>query len=134
MESAKALREEKQKEKELSSQAEQQTSQIMVNDQRLRRLQVQLKELKQSSAAASAEKLLRKLEEECSVNNYIAKQKLPQEIKNRQVDVKILESVMREPNITHADLEELNNQVRLLVYFERFGLLYFQQMLILFLI
>ncbi|KAK6632280.1 hypothetical protein RUM44_007321 [Polyplax serrata] len=112
LESAKALREEKQKEKELSSQAEQQTSQIMVNDQRLRRLQVQLKELKQSSAAASAEKLLRKLEEECSVNNYIAKQKLPQEIKNRQVDVKILESVMREPNITHADLEELNNQIQ----------------------
>lgn len=107
------LREEKSREKELSLQAEQQRSQLMMNDQRLRRLQIQLKELKQSFVGATPERLLRKLEEECSVNNYIAKQKLPQEIKNRQVEVKILESVMREPNITHADLNDLNNQVKL---------------------
>lgn len=117
LESAKAFREEREKEKELLSQAEQQKSELLINDQRLKRIQLQLKELKQSSIGASPEQILRKAEEECSVNNYMAKQKLPQEIKNKEVEVKILENVIREPNITHSDIEDLNNQVKYLLLF-----------------
>lgn len=111
LEAAKNLRLEKEREKELTSQEEQQRSQLLLNDQRLRRLQLQLKELRQSAIGASPEGLLRRLEEECSVNNYIAKQKLPQEIQARQMEVKILENVVNESSVSRSDIEDLNNQV-----------------------
>lgn len=92
-----------------------QKSHLLLEDQRLRRLQLRLNELRRSAAGASARALLRRLEEELAVNSYISKQKLPQEIRVRQTEVDILETVQNEPDLTRSTVEELNDKVRFAV-------------------
>lgn len=111
LQSVKKLRQEKEREKELSAQKDEHSSRLLMNDQRLRRLQSQLKELRQAAVGSTPQTVLHRLQEECSVNTYIAKEKLPQEIAAREAEVRILESVITEPSITRADIDELNNMV-----------------------
>ncbi len=55
--------------------------------------------------------LLQRLEEETSVNSYIAKQKLPREIETREQEVAIMSTVISEPAMGRSDLDALNSKV-----------------------
>lgn len=112
METTKLLRKEKEREKELLGLEEHQKSELVTNDQRLRRLQLYLSELRQSAMGASSQALLRRLEEECSVNTYICKQKLPQEIQIRRTEVEILENVYGDPNMNRSEIDNINDKVK----------------------
>lgn len=57
--------------------------------------------------------LLQRLEEETSVNSYIAKQKLPREIEAREQEVAIMSAVLAEPAMGRSDLDALNAKVNL---------------------
>lgn len=56
--------------------------------------------------------LLQRLEEETSVNTYIARQKLPREIEAREQEVAIMSAVLAEPAMGRSDLDDLNSKVR----------------------
>lgn len=111
LEAAKTLRLEREKTKELASHEEQQQEQVAANEQKLRRLSTQLHDLRQNAGQASPEDLLRRLEEECSVNAYLAQQKIPMEIRAREEDVNMYEMVLNQHSLSRAHLDDLNFKV-----------------------
>lgn len=131
------LRVQREREKELINQRQDEESDLSHRDQRLQRLQQQLKDLRQASVGASPQGkcavkipctksvsgniekfffiflgLLQRLEEETSVNTYIARQKLPREIEAREQEVAIMSAVLAEPAMGRSDLDDLNSKVR----------------------
>lgn len=79
--------------------SEQRTA-IQHADQRIQRMEAQLKDLRQSSAGATPEGLLQKIEEETKVNTYIVTQKLPKEIEAKKKAVESLSRLGRQPQIS----------------------------------
>ena len=68
--------------------------QVIVHaNQRLQRLQAQMKEARAASAGASAESLVRRLEEENRANNFLVTEKLPKEIEAKKKFVETLDKV-----------------------------------------
>lgn len=106
------LRVQRELEKELISQRQDEETSLSHRDQRLQRLQQQLKDLRHASVGASPQGLLQRLEEETSVNSYLAKQKLPREIEAREQDVAIMSAVLAEPVMGHSELEALNTKLQ----------------------
>ena len=76
LEVAKKLRMEKEREKEILSQKQDQRTSISHATQRIMRLEQQLNDLRQAGIGATPEGLLQKLEEEAKVNAYIVNEKL----------------------------------------------------------
>ena len=71
MEAVKQLRAEKEKQKELLNQRTEQRVVIQQADQRVNRLEQQLKDLRAAAVGTTPEALLQKIEEETKVNTYI---------------------------------------------------------------
>ena len=71
MEAVKQLRGEKEKQKELLAQRTEQRVVIQQADQRINRLEQQLKDIRAAAVGTTPEALLQKIEEETKVNTYI---------------------------------------------------------------
>lgn len=91
----------------------QQQNLAAANEQKLRRLSVQLRDLRQHADRSSPEDMIRRLEEECSVNAYLSQQKLPSEIRAREDEIQMFEMVLNEPSLTRAHLDDLNFKVNI---------------------
>ncbi|XP_021936046.1 intraflagellar transport protein 81 homolog [Zootermopsis nevadensis] len=111
LEAAHALRLEREREKSLGNQKQEQQASLTHTEQQVQRLQQQLKEMQQAASGATAEGLLQRLEEETNVNTYIVKQKLPKEIGIRNNDLEILRLVLSEPVMSRGDLDALNSKI-----------------------
>ncbi|WAR28260.1 IFT81-like protein, partial [Mya arenaria] len=108
---AKNLRLERDKEKKLAEQRQEQLTLIQHSEQRVKRLQQQLHEQRQAAVGATPEGLLQRLEEETRANSYIVKERLPKDIESRKKTVTDLQRVVAEPAMGQADLEELHNKI-----------------------
>jgi len=109
-----SLRRETEKEEKISKQKQEQKTVIVHANQKLQRLQAQMKEARAASAGASAESLVRKLEEENRANNFLVKDKLPKEIEAKKQFVQTLDKVVSEPAMGQSDLDSLNDKCRVL--------------------
>ncbi|EAA03674.3 AGAP002293-PA [Anopheles gambiae str. PEST] len=111
LEAANALRIEKERQKELLQQIDEQRQDLsrasLVHD----RLQKELHNAKQSVQGATPRNLMDGLVEETQVLEFMVQQKLPQELQQRQSEVQTLQEVIDEPNITRADLQELQQRI-----------------------
>ncbi|XP_053682142.1 intraflagellar transport protein 81 homolog [Sabethes cyaneus] len=111
LEAANSLRIEKERQKELLSQIEEQKQALnranMIHD----RLQKDLHNAKLSVQGATPQNLMESLIEETQVLEFMVQQKLPQELLQRRSEVQTLQEVIDEPQITRSDLLELQNKV-----------------------
>uniref|UniRef100_A0A8W7Q3E4 IFT81 calponin homology domain-containing protein n=1 Tax=Anopheles coluzzii TaxID=1518534 RepID=A0A8W7Q3E4_ANOCL len=111
LEAANALRIEKERQKELLQQIDEQRQDLsrasLVHD----RLQKELHNAKLSVQGATPRNLMDGLVEETQVLEFMVQQKLPQELQQRQSEVQTLQEVIDEPNITRADLQELQQRI-----------------------
>ncbi|XP_076030655.1 intraflagellar transport protein 81 homolog [Oratosquilla oratoria] len=112
--SAKALRMEREKQKELMSQQGDLKGAITVTEQRISRLQGQLRDIRKAGVGASPEVLLQRLEEDVNVNSYIVKDKLPKELASKRQYVATLQRVVNEPALGPPEMENLNQKIRAL--------------------
>ncbi|XP_018587006.1 intraflagellar transport protein 81 homolog [Scleropages formosus] len=106
------LRLEKERQESLAQQKQELKNQLFQADQRLQRLQLQLKELRQASADADPESLMKRLEEEIKINTYMVNEKLPKELESRRRAVQFLQKLVAEPAMGQDDLRELEEQIR----------------------
>jgi len=112
LEVAKKLRMEKEREKEIMGQKQDQRTSISHATQRTMRLEQQLNDLRQAGIGATPEGLLQKLEEEAKVNAYIVNEKLPRELEGKRQAVASLQRVLNQPAMGQGDLQELKNRIR----------------------
>jgi intraflagellar transport protein 81 len=111
LESAKTLRIEKDKQKDLVTQLEEQKQALhrasVVND----RLQKDFHNIKTSTQGTTPKQMLDGIVEEVQVLEFMVKQKLPQELQLRQSEVQILEDVINEPNVSRDYLQDLQYKI-----------------------
>ncbi|KAJ0067822.1 hypothetical protein NL108_011044, partial [Boleophthalmus pectinirostris] len=112
LEQARQLRVEKEREEELAHQKQEQKNQLFQAEQRLQRSQQQLKDLRQASADASPESLMKRLEEEIKINSYMVLEKLPKELDSMRRTVQFLQKVASEPAMGQADVQELEDKIK----------------------
>lgn len=104
-------RKEREQTKELSDQCATQTQALTMAEQRIQRLQRQLKEIRQGSSGATPEGLLQRLEEDTNVTKFVVKDKLPKEIEIEKKKVEVYEKILHEPVDTN-DLEDKQAEVK----------------------
>ncbi|XP_065080099.1 intraflagellar transport protein 81 homolog [Ochlerotatus camptorhynchus] len=111
LEAANSLRIEKERQKELLSQIEEQKQGLnrasMIHD----RLQKDLHNAKMSVQGATPQNLMDSLIEETQVLEFMVQQKLPQELLQRRSEVQTLQEVIDEPNIARSDLVEMQSKI-----------------------
>lgn len=111
MDAAKNMRIEKDKQKELMSQLDEQKQALhratVVGD----RLQKEYNNINNTIQGTSPKLMLEQIMEEAQVLEFMVKQKLPQELILRQTEVQILDEVINEPNIGREYLQELQGKV-----------------------
>ncbi|XP_002742265.1 intraflagellar transport protein 81 homolog [Saccoglossus kowalevskii] len=112
LEIARNFRKETERETTVAQQKLDQKNQLLHAEQRYQRTVHQLKDLKQTTAGASAEGLVKKLEEENKVNTYLCQEKLPREIEAKRKTVQDLQRVVSEPAMGQSDLDELDRKIR----------------------
>jgi len=113
MEAVKQLRAEKEKQKELLNQRSEQRIAIQQADQRIIRMEQQLKDLRAAAMGATPEALLQKIEEETKVNTYIVMQKLPKEIDAKRKMVENLQKVIDQPALGQDDILDLKDKIKI---------------------
>ncbi|KAB7496012.1 Intraflagellar transport protein 81-like protein [Armadillidium nasatum] len=119
LESARNLRKEKEKQKEMSQQESDLRSQIQLADQRIGRIEVQLKDIRKASLGTTPEGLIQRLEEEVNVNNYIANEKLPKELTGKKKLVETLKRVADEPAMGQQEIDMINKKVGKLSFYRQ---------------
>ena len=102
LEVAKKLRMEKERNKEILSQAADQRTNISHGNQRIQRLEQQLADMRAAGIGTTPELITQKLEEEAKVNAYIVTEKLPRELAGKKAAVESLEVVLNQPAMTQA--------------------------------
>ena len=112
LEVAKKLRQEKERNREIKSQKQDQRNNINHSQQRIMRLEQQLADMRQAGIGTTPEVLLQKLEEEVKVNAYIVNEKLPRELEQKKQAVASLEKVLNQPALTQNDLQELKRRIK----------------------
>ncbi|XP_072443595.1 intraflagellar transport protein 81 homolog isoform X2 [Chiloscyllium punctatum] len=112
LEMARQLRVEKEREESLMQQKQEQKNQLFHAEQRLQRAQQQLKDLRQASADAKPESLMKRLDEEIKFNTYMVSDKLPKELDSKKKTVHYLQKVVAEPAMGHSDLSELESKIQ----------------------
>ncbi|XP_050724013.1 intraflagellar transport protein 81 homolog [Eriocheir sinensis] len=112
--SARGLRQEREKSKEMVQQKANLQSATQLAEQRISRLQAQLKDLRKAGMGTTPEGLLQRLEEDMNVNSYIVKEKLPKEILARRRLVETLQRVAAQPAMGQNELEAVNKQIQAL--------------------
>jgi intraflagellar transport protein 81 len=105
------LRLEKEREAKMVEMKRDLKNQLLHADQRLYRTNQQLRDLKASLSGASAEGLLRQMEEENKVNSYMCHDKLPKEISLCRKKCVDMEQVLSMPALSESDLDDLQDQI-----------------------
>uniref|UniRef100_A0A3B5LLU0 IFT81 calponin homology domain-containing protein n=1 Tax=Xiphophorus couchianus TaxID=32473 RepID=A0A3B5LLU0_9TELE len=111
LEQARQLRVEKEREESLTHQKQEQKNQLFQAEQRLLRLQQQLKDLRQAAADAHPE-LMKRLEEEIKINSYMVTEKLPKELEGLRRTVQYMQKVSSEPAMGQADLQDMEGKIK----------------------
>ncbi|XP_072289549.1 intraflagellar transport protein 81 homolog isoform X1 [Eucyclogobius newberryi] len=112
LEQARQLRVEKEREEALAHQKQEQKNQLFQAEQRLQRSQQQLKDLRQASADASPESLMKRLEEEIKINSYMVFEKLPKELDSMRRTMQYVQKVISEPAMGQADIQEMEDKIK----------------------
>ncbi|CAH0382204.1 unnamed protein product [Bemisia tabaci] len=112
------LRIEKEKRKEFMNQISNETVLLQQCQKKQMSMMHQLEDLKQASQGMTVEGILQKLNEEKEVTTYVTNQKLPREIEQVEKELKILESVCNDDNLSRdsvvqisAKIEEVNQEI-----------------------
>lgn len=107
MESAKTLRVEKEKQKDLTTQIEEQKESLQRANIINERLQKEFHNIRMFTQGTTPKQMLDGIIEESQVLEFMVKQKLPQELKLRQTEVQVLEDVINEASIDRDYLQDL---------------------------
>uniref|UniRef100_A0A8C5LJC6 Intraflagellar transport protein 81 homolog n=1 Tax=Leptobrachium leishanense TaxID=445787 RepID=A0A8C5LJC6_9ANUR len=111
LEIARQLRLEKEREEYLGGQRQTLRNQLDSAELKLQRAQHQLKNMRQASAEAKPEGLMKRLEEEIKFNSYLVSEKLPKELESKRHTLSLLQKVVNEPEMSHSDLTELESKI-----------------------
>lgn len=109
---AKQLRQEREREANLADQLHNQKSTISHAEQKINRLQMQIRDMKASSIGITPDGLIKRLEEENKVNSYLTSEKIPKEVEARKQYMETLQKVVDEPAMGPNELESLNDMIR----------------------
>uniref|UniRef100_A0A182PEH9 IFT81 calponin homology domain-containing protein n=1 Tax=Anopheles epiroticus TaxID=199890 RepID=A0A182PEH9_9DIPT len=111
LEAANSLRIEKERQKELLQQIDEQRQGLNRANLVHERLQKELHNAKMAVQGATPQNLMESIIEETQVLEFMVQQKLPQELQQRRSEVQTLQEVIDEPNITRGDLQELQQRI-----------------------
>lgn len=111
LEAAKSLRVEKDQQKELQIQIDEQRQGLQKATVLSERLQREFQNMRMATQGTSPQQMLDAIVEETQVLEFMVKQKLPQEYLVRQTEVQILQEVIDEPNINRDYLSDLQYRV-----------------------
>lgn len=111
LEAAKSLRIEKDQQKELQNQTEEQKQGLQRSTVMGERLQKEYQNMRLATQGTSPRQMLDAIIEETQVLEFMVKQKLPQELLLREAEVQILQEVIDEPNITRDYLNDLQYRI-----------------------
>ena len=109
---AKKLRAEKEKNRELLTQRDDQKAYIQHLESRRLRLQQQLSDIRQSNSSVSSHNVFQRLEDQIRVNKYMISDKLPKELEQRAANVTLLEKIVAAGNPKPSELEQIQDKVR----------------------
>ncbi|ESN96098.1 hypothetical protein HELRODRAFT_67906 [Helobdella robusta] len=108
---ARSLREENDRGEKIHRQKQDQRNLILQMDQRIQRMNQQIKETRQSSIGLNAQTLMNRLEEESNTNKYLVNERLPQEKEQLKRMTNELQRIALEPAMGQSDLDEIQQQV-----------------------
>ena len=111
LEAAKSFRVEKDQQKELQAQIDEQKVGSGRANVLGERLQKEYQNMRLATQGTSPKQMLEAIIEETQVLEFMVKQKLPQELMIRQAEVQILQEVIAEPNITRDYLNDLQYRI-----------------------
>ncbi|XP_049867064.1 intraflagellar transport protein 81 homolog [Pectinophora gossypiella] len=106
---SKTLRIQQEKAKELENQYETQQSQLKTASDQLKRYLNVIHG--QSAAPKSVNEVIKHLQEEIQLNNYLVKEKLPQETSHLQQELNIMQTVAAEQHPTRSDLVAVQDKI-----------------------
>ena len=112
LEVAKKLRQEKERNKEIKGQKQDQKNNITHANQRILRLEQQLAQMRQAGIGTTPEVLLQKEEDQAKIYAYMVKEQLPRELEHKKQAVNSLEKVLNQPALTQADLQDLKKRIK----------------------
>lgn len=111
LEAARSLRIEKDQQKELQTQVDEQKQGLQRASVLNERFQKEYQNMRMATQGTSPQQMLDAILEETQVLEFMVKQKLPQELTVRQTEVQILQEVLDEPNITRDYLADLQHKI-----------------------
>ncbi|KFB46856.1 hypothetical protein ZHAS_00014862 [Anopheles sinensis] len=111
LEAANSLRIEKERQKELLQQIEEQRQGLNRANVLQERLQKELHNAKMAVQGATPHNLMESLIEETQVLQFMVEQKLPQELHQLRSEVQTLQEVIDEPNIGRSELQEMQSKI-----------------------
>ncbi|CAM2103032.1 unnamed protein product [Caretta caretta] len=111
LEIARQLRVEKEREESLAQQKQEQKNQLFHAEQRLQRVQLQLKDMQHAVVDSKPESLMKRLEEEIKFNSYLSSEKFPRELETKKQSLYFLQKVVSEPAMGQSDLSELETKI-----------------------
>nr|XP_060641470.1 intraflagellar transport protein 81 homolog [Anolis sagrei ordinatus] len=111
LETARQLRVEKEREESLAQQKQEQKNQLFHAEQKLQRIQLQLKDMRHAAVDSKPESLMKRLEEETKFNTYLVSEKIPRELEAKKQSLYLLQKVVAEPAMGQSDLGELETKI-----------------------
>lgn len=122
LEASHNLRIERERQKELQSQIDEQKLGLQRSNVAHERFKKELNDARLAKQGASPQNLLESIIEEVEVLEFMVQQKLPQELVARKTEVQIFEDVLKDPNLgrdylyeLQTHVEEINTEVQRLV-------------------
>jgi len=109
---AKQLRQERERESNLADQQHAQKTSLSHAEQKINRMQMQIRDFKASSIGITPDGLIKRLEEENQVNVYLTTEKIPKELENKKQYIDTLQRVADEPAMGQNELEVLNQSIK----------------------
>ncbi|XP_014280584.1 intraflagellar transport protein 81 homolog isoform X1 [Halyomorpha halys] len=111
LEAAHKVRLERERQRELAQQRERELRALQELNEHYNTLTRQISESKESAQNMTAEDVMRKLEEQVQMNEYIANDKLPSEFDILKEEVEMLQRLADGPPLTQGRVEELRDEV-----------------------
>ncbi|RVE54877.1 hypothetical protein evm_000644 [Chilo suppressalis] len=106
---SKMLRQQQEKIKELESQYEAQQTQLKIASDQLKRYLSVIHG--QTATPKTANDVIKHLKEEIQLNNYLVKEKLPQEMASLQKELNIMQNIATEQHLTRSDLVLVQDKI-----------------------